>query len=127
MKNELIGERIKRARKLANLTQESLARRLFISRTCLSNYEGNRRAVPIPTLLGICEALDVPMDYLLGKENIPKTLLQINEKNSELEDHLTDEGHLDLSKDSILIKIMTLEYYLFIKEKASTLFDELQE
>ena len=127
IKNELIGKRIKKARNIANISQETLARRLFISRTCLSNYEANRRSIPIPTLFRISEALEVPMDYLLGKSGIPKSLLQINDNFSELENHLTDEGHLDLSKDSTLIKIMIIEYYLFIKEKSSSLFDEMQE
>lgn len=124
MKNELIGRRIKRARKLANLSQETLAQRLFISRTCLSNYEGNRRTIPISVLFGISETLEVSMDYLLGKETMPKSMLQVNERKWELEEHLTDEGHLDLSRDSILIKIMTIEYYLYIKEKFSTTSDE---
>lgn len=126
MENELIGKRIKRARKLANMTQDNLAQRLFISRTCLSNYEGNRRTIPLAVIQGISEILEVSMDYLIGRESIPKTMQQISEQNYQLEKHLTNEGHLNLSKDSILIKMMTIEYYLFIKEKASAISNELQ-
>ncbi len=59
------GERLKKARKDNNLTQEQLAERLSIGRASLSNYESDARFPPIETLLRITSELHVTIEYLL--------------------------------------------------------------
>ena len=60
-----IGERILKIRKEKKLTQESLAKKLYISRTKLSTIENDTSTINIDLAKRICEALDITLDYLV--------------------------------------------------------------
>lgn len=64
---EIIGEKIKKARKSAGLTQEQLAENM--GGTCtnkvISRYEKGEVEMGVQTLIDIAENLDVPADALL--------------------------------------------------------------
>lgn len=65
---KLVGDRIKRRRKAAGLTQEALAERIGLSKNHLSNIERGRYLPTIETMLLICDALgQTPDYYLIGK------------------------------------------------------------
>lgn len=65
---KLVGDRIKRRRKAAGLTQEALAEQIGLSKNHLSNIERGRYLPTIETLLMICDALgQTPDYYLIGK------------------------------------------------------------
>lgn len=65
---KLVGDRIKRRRKAAGLTQEALAEQIELSKNHLSNIERGRYLPTIETLLMICDALgQTPDYYLIGK------------------------------------------------------------
>lgn len=65
---KLVGDRIKRRRKAAGLTQEALAEQIELSKNHLSNIERGRYLPTIETLMMICNALgQTPDYYLIGK------------------------------------------------------------
>lgn len=65
---KLVGDRIKRRRKAAGLTQEALAEQIELSKNHLSNIERGRYLPTIEALMMICNALgQTPDYYLIGK------------------------------------------------------------
>lgn len=61
-----VGERIRKARKDAGLTQNQLAARLSISYVNISQLERGERNPGVDTLQRIADALDLPVGELLG-------------------------------------------------------------
>ena len=72
------GQRIKAARKKAGMTQAALAQKLDIPFQSISQWERDIRNPKIETLQRIAAALDVPVNYLLGNEDIDGFLLPDN-------------------------------------------------
>ena len=64
----LIGQRIKEVRSSKKLTQEYLAEKTGVNVSHISNIETNKVKVSLTLLVGICNALDVTLDYLLANE-----------------------------------------------------------
>ena len=64
----LIGQRIKEVRSEKKLTQEYLAKMTDVNVSHISNIETNKVKVSLTLLVGICNALDVTLDYLLENE-----------------------------------------------------------
>ena len=60
-----IGRRIKAARKRGKITQEVLAERAGISTPHMSNIETGKTKLGLPTIIAICNILDVSVDELL--------------------------------------------------------------
>ena len=59
------GEKLKKARKGACLTQEQLAEKLMVSRQAITKWESNKGMPDIENLKGISKLLNVSVDYLL--------------------------------------------------------------
>jgi len=66
--NEIVGERLKVARKNANFTQTKLANRLNISFQQIGKYEKGTNGLNAIRILQISNILNLPKSYLL--ENI---------------------------------------------------------
>lgn len=64
----LIGQRIKEVRSDKKLTQEYLAEKTGVNVSHISNIETNKVKVSLTLLVGICNTLDVTLDYLLENE-----------------------------------------------------------
>lgn len=64
----IIGQRIKEVRCEKKLTQEYLANMTGVNVSHISNIETNKVKVSLTLLVGICNALDVTMDFLLENE-----------------------------------------------------------
>lgn len=60
-----IGARVKNARTMRGITQETLAEKLDVSVSCISRIETGSSICSIKTLLSISEILDVGVEYLL--------------------------------------------------------------
>lgn len=67
----LLGERIKEARLAKGLTQKQLAEMLNTTDATVNRYEKGVRNPDPETLETIADILEVSMDYLFGKTNIP--------------------------------------------------------
>ena len=63
-----IGQRIKEIRTGRKLTQESLASLTGVNVSHISNIETNKVTISLTLLVGICNALDITIDYLLENE-----------------------------------------------------------
>jgi len=60
-----VGKRVKTAREAAKLTQESLANRLALKRTSVTNIESGRQKLLVHTLVQLADALQVPIETLV--------------------------------------------------------------
>ena len=65
---ESISKKIRDTRLTEGLTQEYLANASDVNVSHISNIENNRVKVSLPTLVAICNALDVTVDYILSSE-----------------------------------------------------------
>lgn len=60
-----LGENIRNARLVEDMTQEQLAQQVGVSSTCVSQYESGRRRPNAEILAIISEILCVSLDYLI--------------------------------------------------------------
>jgi transcriptional regulator with XRE-family HTH domain len=60
------GERLRKLRKKAGLTQQQLADKIWVSKAAISNYELYERNPSPEILMKLARAFHVSTDYLLG-------------------------------------------------------------
>lgn len=65
---EFIGKRIREVRISKGLTQEYLANIANINTSHISNIENNRVKISLSTLVHVCNAMNVTVDYILSNE-----------------------------------------------------------
>jgi len=71
----MFAERLTKLRKAKKLTQQELADKLNISRATYAQYEIGRRKPDYETLEKLADYFNVSIDYLLGRTDIPESLL----------------------------------------------------
>lgn len=71
-----LGEKIKRIRKNACLSQEQLAEKLCVSRQAISKWESDRGTPDIENLQSIARLFGVSIDSLLEDEQLSTTILK---------------------------------------------------
>ncbi len=64
------GQIINQLRTQANLTQEQLAEKLFVSRELVSKWENGHRQPDYQTVLKIAKLFDVPPDSIINRNNV---------------------------------------------------------
>lgn len=79
----MLGDKIKKIRKNANMTQKQLSDKLRISEQALALYEQNRRKPNPDMLKDIANILEVSVDYLLNNE-VSQEFKAQSEENQEL-------------------------------------------
>lgn len=96
---QTVGDRIKIARKLANLTQAELGEALGVSGAMIAQYENNLRNPKDETLKKLSSGLDVPMNFL---KSVPPfhDLGRLTENKTAVLSALLDSGAFQL-KDNI--------------------------
>ena len=62
-------KRIKALREDADLTQTQIADMLGVAQTTYSQYERDKRPMPIDYLIALCKFYKVSADYMLGFTN----------------------------------------------------------
>ena len=65
-----IGDKLKRLRKINNITQEQLAEKLEISRSKISSWETNKRDMSITEAIKLANIYDISLDNVFGLDNI---------------------------------------------------------
>lgn len=65
-----LGERIRDARKAKHLSQEELAKQLFISRSALAKWETGQSMPDIRMLKQLADVLDVSLEYLTSDDAV---------------------------------------------------------
>lgn len=74
---EKIGQKLKEIRISKGLTQEYIANMADVNTSHISNIENNRVKISLPTLVHVCNALNVTVDYILTDEYTnPSTVLE---------------------------------------------------
>lgn len=82
---ETISKKLKENRISKGLTQEYIANMADVNTSHISNIENNRVKISLPTLVHVCNALNVTVDYILADE--------YNEPSSVLEQEILHELH----------------------------------
>ncbi|MGN0489867.1 MAG: helix-turn-helix domain-containing protein [Ruminococcus sp.] len=74
---ETISHRIREVRISKGLTQEYLANEACVNPSHISNIENGKVKISLSTLINICNAMEVTVDYILSGEYIhPETSLE---------------------------------------------------
>jgi len=80
----MIGRRIKHLRKEMNLLQKDLAEKLNLTQQTISLYESEKRQPDYETLQKIANFFNVSVDYLLGRTDEKKIILDsVNDASIE--------------------------------------------
>ena len=66
-------ERIRELREDNDMSQEKLSKLLNIGQQTLSQYESNKRKLPIDLLEKYAEIFNVSIDYIMGRTDNPET------------------------------------------------------
>lgn len=96
---ELFGKRLSELREKSGLTQKELSSRLGMARTTFSGYENGTREPDHQTLQKFADYFDVSIDYLLGRTDDKKTILDDQSRS------LIDMLELELSDEEIINKM----------------------
>ena len=101
-----MGRRIQQARKASQITQMKFAEEIDVSTQYISDLERGIVGCSVPTLLKICDVLDVSADFLLrGQEPKAQRSSAVSEEFSELspqELELVEEGFALLKRAFLL-------------------------
>ena len=101
-------------------SQESLAKELGISRSCLANYETGNRQPDQEMLLRIADTFKVLTDYLIGRDQFRDFNLTFQEISefTNLKKLLEEHGDfLDLSLMDAEGRICMIQFYNFMQRK----------
>ena len=106
----MFGDRLREIRKEKALTLEDLAE-LYnerfneegkgLNKGTLSKYENNKQRPFIETVYGLCEILEVSVDFLMGKSDNPYQSVELGE----------DEMIINIQNKRYIIKKEILEQY----------------
>ncbi|WP_460753665.1 helix-turn-helix domain-containing protein [Myceligenerans cantabricum] len=66
MDKVLLGQRLARARELARMTQDGLARKVDLDRTAISRLESGERNLSVQELVAVAEAVQRPLSYFVA-------------------------------------------------------------
>ena len=91
-----IGERIRKARQEARISQEELAEYAEISGSYISDIEAGKRNFSVDVLIKISEALQVSTDWIL-RANTPGTYTVLNNDIDRILDGLTPDELNDIA------------------------------
>lgn len=65
-----IGKKIKQRRNELGITQETLAEKINVSRSTVSNWEIGRNYPDIQTIVSLSDELDISLDELLKEDKV---------------------------------------------------------
>jgi len=107
----VLKQRITEKRIAVGITQAELARRSHLTPSAISQIENGSRFPTLPTLYKIADALNVSLDYLIGRSN-----------SSEIEFPVISTGMQDFLND---FKLLSPEDQNFIKENIKFLKERI--
>ncbi|SEI12975.1 DNA-binding transcriptional regulator, XRE-family HTH domain [Halobacillus karajensis] len=130
----MLSQRLKYSRKTKGLTQNELANKIKTTKGTISNYENDYSTPSNEMLISLANALDVSVDYLLGrsettvnqtKENEYNTINEINKLMDKY--GIEDAAFFDLEKWKAMgpEQIRELEsYFQYLLRKSKELEEE---
>lgn len=81
LNKRLVSERIKTTRLMNDLTQTNLAEILNTSQSTISAYENGHNLILTAFLYELCKKLNVSADYIIGRSNNMKILINPKQPN----------------------------------------------
>ncbi|MCP3028793.1 helix-turn-helix domain-containing protein [Halobacillus sp. A5] len=133
----MLSQRLKYSRKTKGLTQSELANKIKTTKGTVSNYENGYSTPSNEMLISLANALDVSVDYLLGrsettvKEPEKNEYDTINEINKLMDKYgVEDAAFFDLEKWKAMgpEQIRELEsYFQYLLRKSKELEDKDKE
>ncbi len=121
---EIFAKRLKELRIVEGLTQEKLAKKLNISRSCLANYESCKRKPNEDIVSSIANYFGVNEGYLTGNKLTFFPIGDDKEFDVDLSDVLSSDGQLDISGISPTAKIALIEFYNYLMSRVQNEHDE---
>ena len=103
------GDLLSELRRDKKLTQEELARELFVSPGTISNYENNVHYPDVEKLIQLAKYFDVTTDYLLGLSTCrlsPETLEQRMGNGKTWSQILSDIQGLTPDRQKALLRVL---------------------
>lgn len=85
MSKKTIGYRIKEKRKINGMTQKQLSEKLHKSENAIQKYENGKIEIPHSVIEQIAKILDTTVPYLLGYEEVEKTLDELRVFKQQLD------------------------------------------
>ncbi len=113
---ELFGHRLRNLRIASGESQRETARKLYISRACLSNYEQGKRFPATEVLCELAKYFKVDVSYLIANDD-GVFLSGIEDCKITIYEHLIEDRYLDLSGLSSVRKMELIDYLLYLKQK----------
>ncbi len=97
--NHRLGSRIRYLRKAKGLSQDKLGKAVGLSQQEIAGIETGRRETTVTRLVGIADYFNVPLDFLVGRDQPPKadSVASLSQYNNQ-----------DISNDVIQISKATI-------------------
>lgn len=107
---ETVGNRIKRLRLTAELSQQDVATRIGVSRVAVTKWESGQTAnMKLDNLTGLCNLFNITIEYLINGEKpgdkplkfLSKREIQVNEITNNLNDPDFDDEDVEITKSVV--------------------------
>lgn len=100
----LFGERLAEIRRKKKISQDEIAKKIGVHAPVIGRYERGEVKPSIEVAVKIAEALNVPLDYLVGSTDLilDKSIVSRIQNIQKLSDE--DKGHLFALLDAFLLK-----------------------
>ena len=123
-----VGNRIQNLRKNSDLSQESLAEQLFITRQALSKWENGTSIPSIDSLLEISKIFNVSFEYLLclGEEDgdiDPDDIFKGHERNYIIQKIVQGKLDIDIPNVILLTNMLKAKYSKLADYKIKSVAD----
>lgn len=112
------GERLRKARQDKNLTQDTVAKHMIVSRQTISSWENEKTYPDITSLIKLSEYYDISLDLLLKEDNGMREYL----RKKDLVKTIKPISTLLLSIDLIFATLMLCDSLNIIKLGVSGIF-----
>lgn len=86
-----LSSRIAHIRKQMGLSQEKFGELFNMSQRSVAAWESGERTPSYPVLLELADKLDVSVDYLVGRTDVPKTKKEPTVSDSELMNNIISQ------------------------------------
>ena len=115
MKQDKTGELLKRLREDKKMTQDDLAKKLFIDRTLVNKWEKGVACIPSDHLKKISKIFDVSLEELIGGEVLTKdNVVQVNEVKYKLyEKYLKNKKRFKVVLITLIIIVLLFLAFFF--------------
>ena len=115
-----VSVNLKKLRKERGISQQQLARKLNITRTCLANYETGARQPDNSMLVRIADVFHVTVDFLVNRSSYRNLELSPEELNefTHIKYKLENHGNiLSLTPLSLEGRVAVIEYFEHLIKK----------